>query len=88
MKLVFRKATGEVVMVGQEVENKNLSTVDVPYDQKMEEGYQMLVKDGSVEYIKPVWMRQQKQKNDLKTELENAKTLDDLKKLIGKIINA
>lgn len=75
-------------MVGQEVENKNLSTVDVPYDQKMEKGYQMLVKDGSVEYIKPVWMRRQEQKNDLKTELENAKTLDDLKKLIGKIINA
>lgn len=86
MKIVYRKKTGEVVMTGQQVENENLSTIDLPDDPKMREGYQMIVKDGAIEYIKPVWMQNQEKKDALKLELDNAKTLQDLKILLDKLI--
>ena len=85
MMLSYRKIDGQVVMLGR-IENSALSFVELPDDPRMSQGYSMKIKDGIIEYEKPVWMQKQEKKDKLVDEISKAKDLNDLKTLLLKII--
>lgn len=93
MMLSYRKIDGQVVMLGR-IENSALSFVELPDDPRMKDGHQMKIIDGQVEYEKAWWMldkekEEQKKKDFMQdlAEIEKAKTLDELKPLLIKMLN-
>ena len=93
MILAFRKKTGQVVMLGQSVENDTLSSIELPDDPKMKQGYEMIVKEGEVIYEKSWWMLDSEKEEQMQLEftknlsdINNAKTIEELKPLLIKLI--
>lgn len=98
MKITYRKKTGEVVMVGVEVNNEALETVELPYDLRIHQGYLMTYKDNTLEFkLSSTQENEQIRENQRKKYLEDldkinkAKNVDEIKDLLveisGKIYN-
>lgn len=92
MKITFRKSTGEVVMIGQGIDNDFLSSVVVQKDDRMNLGYKMYCKDGKIIYEEPEWIGKEKEKKQLQKDfqndislIENAKDLTEIKSIITKL---
>lgn len=93
MMLTYRKKTGEVVMIGQAVENKALTSIELPDDIRMTQGYVMKIVKGAIQYEKAWWMgekeKEDQQKQDFVkdvAELQNAKSVGELRPLLEKMI--
>lgn len=96
MILTFRKKTGQVVMTterGQFVSNEHLDSIILPDDPRMKQGYEMRIRDGSIEYEKTWWMLDREKEEAKKKEftkniddINNAKSIAELKPLLIKLI--
>lgn len=93
MILTYRKKTGEVVMMGQAIENDGLASIELPDDPKMKEGYRMKIVDNVIEYEKPWWMDEKEKENQMKEEFDAdiakataAKSISELRPLLIKMI--
>lgn len=94
MILTFRKNSGQVAMLGQLIENETLSSLELPDDPRMKQGYLMKIKEGVIEYEKPWWMLD-KEKEEAKNveftqnleEINKAKSVEELKPLLIKLLN-
>lgn len=80
-------------MIGSFVENEQLSSVDLPEDQRMRQGFLMKYNNGIIEYEKSWWMldkeKEEKHRSELFTtidEINKAKTISELKPLLIKLI--
>lgn len=92
MKITYRKSNGEVVMIGQGVDNDTLSSAIVVKDAKQLQGYKMKYINGKINYEKPEWMeneeKQEQSKKDFQADIasiEKAKDLTEIKSIITKL---
>lgn len=80
-------------MMGQAIQNESLSSIELPDDPRMKEGYQMKIVKGTIEYEKAWWMDEKEKEEEMKNEFESdmakavaAKNVDELKPLLIKIM--
>lgn len=80
-------------MVGQAVKNEALTYIELPNDIRMTQGYIMKIHKGVIEYEKAWWMnekeKEDRQKQDFikdVADLEGAKSVDELRPLLEKMI--
>jgi hypothetical protein len=63
--ITFRKNSKEVVMIGSEINNESLESVEVPEDARLKQGYTMFYEDGNVRFEKSEKMLfKEKEEND------------------------
>ena len=89
MKITYRKSTGEVVMIGQSINNDTLASAVVKKDKKMDEGYKLIYRDGKIEYEDTPTTEKKKQVEEIDKllgEIAQANTIEDIKPLLTKII--
>ena len=80
-------------MRGQEIENEHLTYIEVPDDIRMTQGYVMKIVKGAIQYEK-AWGMGEKEKEDQQkqdfvkdiAELQNAKSVGELRPLLEKMI--
>lgn len=92
MKISYRKNTGEVVMIGQGVDNDTLASTTVVKDAKQLQGYKMRYIGGKINYEKPDWIKNEEKQEQIKkdfqddlTAIEKAKDLTEIKSIITKL---
>lgn len=77
-------------MLGQGVDNENLASTDVDFDERMKQGYRMFFKDNIIVYEKPEWMINQDKKIEMdiqREKLQNAKSISDIKQILETLFN-
>uniref|UniRef100_A0A6M3IK19 Uncharacterized protein n=1 Tax=viral metagenome TaxID=1070528 RepID=A0A6M3IK19_9ZZZZ len=89
-KLLISKKDGHIKSIidgSIEYDKKLFNLKEMNYDaEKAKQGYQMYVKKSKIEYVEPEYIKKQKTIEQLKEELENAETVDELKIIINKLI--
>lgn len=88
--ITYRLETKEVVMLNQAVDNENLASAEVEFDERMKQGYRMFFRENAIVYEKPEWMSNQDKKVEMdlqREKLQNAKSISDLKQILETLIN-
>jgi Mor family transcriptional regulator len=92
MRITYRKSNGEVVMVGQGVDNDTLASATVVKDAKQLQGYKMRYTGGKINYEKPDWMENEEKQEQIKKDfqadiasIDKAKDLTEIKSIITKL---
>lgn len=77
-------------MLNQAVDNENLASSEVEFDERMKQGYRMFFKDGIIVYEKPEWMLNQDKKVEMdlqREKLKSAQSITEIKTILEKLLN-
>lgn len=77
-------------MLNQAIDNENLSSAKVEFDERMKQGYRMFFRENAIVYEKPEWMVNQDKKVEMdiqREKLQNAKSISDIKQILETLFN-